>query len=109
MTAVVAKVLLFLGSDRIFGNKEQKVTTDDIKRLSIFITGVLVEYFYLNPKGDIFGLGRGNEELGIHLQNFVFSMLLQMFGDCLLIDCYDVAAKDALNIMIAYSATLIFV
>jgi len=74
----------------------------DNKRYAIFMVGCAIEALYLRKK--IFNLSE-DPELNKHLQNAIFSLIFQVFGDCLIFDNYTTVAIDAANVLATYGIT----
>lgn len=76
-----------------------------VPRWLFFAIGIGVEDLYLNKKGtvlEIFNNSRENE----HLQNFVFSSLLETFLNSLVFDSTSYIKQDLIDIAITYALTI---
>jgi len=98
---VAAKLASFAISSELTKSKGTE-TKHLYKRLGLFTAGIAIETLYLDKKGDIFKF-TDDPSTNIHMQNYIFSVLVQTIGNSLLFDSYEVIMKDIVNITVAYA------
>jgi hypothetical protein len=86
--------------------KDKKIEAEDtLKQIGIFGAGLAVESLYIEGKGEFFSI-TNDRKTNLHIQNYIFSLLFQIFGDSLVFDSHYIILKDIINITLAYAVAL---